>query len=117
MELSSLKQRLDEATAISHALRLELQLHQCLSQTTVDDKENNRASGICQSRCWPTSLTDVRYMSVTVLAYFTCADKAVGSNALWFSCIFDTLLFLLIGLPFHACHTLSLVFGVAKISV
>ena len=48
LELSSLKQRLDEATAVSQALRLELQLHQRLSQTTADDKENSRQPGTYQ---------------------------------------------------------------------
>jgi len=42
LELNSLKQRLEEATAVSQALRLELQLHQHLARTTDDDKENSR---------------------------------------------------------------------------
>jgi len=42
VELSSLKQRLDESTAVSQALRLELQLHQHIALTNDDDKENNR---------------------------------------------------------------------------
>jgi len=44
LELSSLKQRLDEVTAVSQALRLELQLSQRFAQT-ADDKENSRAPG------------------------------------------------------------------------
>jgi len=45
LELTSLKQRLEEATAVSQALRLELQLCQHLTRTTDDDdKENHQGA-------------------------------------------------------------------------
>ena len=44
LELSSLKQRLEESTAFSQALRLELQLSRHLARTTDDDKENGRGA-------------------------------------------------------------------------
>jgi len=44
VELSSLKQRLEEATAVSQALRLELQLSQRLAQSTDNNKENQRGT-------------------------------------------------------------------------
>jgi len=44
VELRSLKQRLEESTAVSQALRLELQLSQRLAQSTGDDKESTRGT-------------------------------------------------------------------------
>jgi len=46
LELSSLKQQLEESTAVSEALRLELQLCQQLTRTTDDDKESRRGASI-----------------------------------------------------------------------
>jgi len=42
VELRSLKQRLEESTAVSQALRLELQLSRRLAHSTDDDKENSQ---------------------------------------------------------------------------
>jgi len=52
VELSSLKQRLEEATAVSQALRLELQLTQRLERTASDDDDKENSRG-----WWQYSLT------------------------------------------------------------
>ena len=60
VELRSLKQRLEESTAVSQALRLELQLSRRLAHSTDDDKENSRGNDLFTFFCgkcfvWPTS--------------------------------------------------------------
>ena len=88
LELRSLSQRLDESTAISQALRLELQLSQRLlaaarSSSADDDKENSH--GMYQH---PHPLdTFPLYTSIFTRAIHTCESPA-SSPTQYLPCIF-----------------------------